>query len=134
MPDPEAPAGERVKILDFGLAKIYADSTHTEVSGGQGHTSIGAIMGTPAYMAPEQCRSLQQADGQSDVYSLGVRTAGAARAPGASPARLCAAGAIRSAPGEWCSDWWEMQPARPRAIVARCATRCRFAGAAHARG
>jgi serine/threonine protein kinase len=66
--DPEAPAGERVKILDFGLAKIYADATQ----GGSG-TGTGAIMGTPAYMAPEQCRSLQQADGQSDVYSLGSR-------------------------------------------------------------
>ena len=91
MPDPEAPAGERVKILDFGLAKIYADSTHTEVSGGQGHTSIGAIMGTPAYMAPEQCRSLQRADGQSDVYSLGerapTRRQSPARPPGPRPPR-----------------------------------------------
>ena len=62
-----------MKILDFGLAKIYADSTHTTGSEEIGHTSIGAIMGTPAYMAPEQCRSLQKADGQSDVYSLGER-------------------------------------------------------------
>ncbi|MBP6743575.1 MAG: protein kinase, partial [Deltaproteobacteria bacterium] len=66
--DPEAPAGERVKILDFGLAKLRADAQRI----GPGDTNTSAIMGTPAYMAPEQCRSLQQADGKSDVYSLGV--------------------------------------------------------------
>ena len=53
----------RVKILDFGLARIQTDETHL--------TASGAIMGTPAYMAPEQARSLP-VDHRADLFSLGV--------------------------------------------------------------
>ncbi|MGH2626394.1 MAG: protein kinase domain-containing protein, partial [Anaerolineales bacterium] len=63
----------RVKVLDFGLAKLRADSdpvgtTHlpTEV-----RTAIGAVAGTPAYMAPEQIRG-SAADERSDIFSLGL--------------------------------------------------------------
>ena len=64
--DPEMTGGERSKILDFGLAKII------EPEGGEGITNTGTILGTPAYMAPEQCKSARAADPKSDVYSLGV--------------------------------------------------------------
>ena len=64
--DPETTGGERAKILDFGLAKII------EPEGGEGITNTGTILGTPAYMAPEQCKSARAADPHSDVYSLGV--------------------------------------------------------------
>jgi serine/threonine protein kinase len=64
--DPETTGGERAKILDFGLAKII------EPEGGEGITNTGTILGTPAYMAPEQCKSARAADPKSDVYSLGV--------------------------------------------------------------
>jgi len=64
--DPETSGGERAKILDFGLAKII------EPEGGEGITNTGTILGTPAYMAPEQCKSARAADPKSDVYSLGV--------------------------------------------------------------
>ena len=64
--DPETTGGERSKILDFGLAKII------EPEGGEGITNTGTILGTPAYMAPEQCKSARAADPKSDVYSLGV--------------------------------------------------------------
>jgi ABC-type branched-subunit amino acid transport system substrate-binding protein len=57
----EASTG-RVKILDFGLARPAADSTHL--------TRTGIIMGTPSYMAPEQADS-RPVDGRSDVFSLG---------------------------------------------------------------
>ena len=64
--DVETSGGERAKILDFGLAKII------EPEGGEGITNTGTILGTPAYMAPEQCKSARAADPKSDVYSLGV--------------------------------------------------------------
>ena len=51
-----------VKILDFGLAKLEAES---------GLTSIGMAVGTIEYMAPEQVVS-DEPDGRSDVYGLGV--------------------------------------------------------------
>jgi eukaryotic-like serine/threonine-protein kinase len=51
-----------LKIADFGLARM------TE---GDGLTVTGAILGTPAYMSPEQCLG-NPLDGRSDLYSLGV--------------------------------------------------------------
>lgn len=72
--DSEAPAGERVKILDFGLARIAqtADAAADGAPASPARTSTSVIMGTPLYMAPEQCRGLAHADGRADVYSLGV--------------------------------------------------------------
>ena len=61
VPDPAMPNGERVKILDFGLAKLGQD----------GHTQVQNVFGTPRYMSPEQCRSSAQVDHRSDIYSLG---------------------------------------------------------------
>ncbi len=55
-----------VKVLDFGIAKLM----HTEASGLK--TSPGLIMGTPAYMSPEQCLGASDLDHRSDIYSLGV--------------------------------------------------------------
>jgi serine/threonine protein kinase len=61
----EAPTN-RVKILDFGLAKPLFDAEE-EVELTRAGTSAG---GTPAYMAPEQARGLPL-DGRADLYSLG---------------------------------------------------------------
>jgi eukaryotic-like serine/threonine-protein kinase len=53
-----------VKLLDFGLAKIRSQD-------GGSLTETNAVMGTPAYMAPEQLEG-QEADPRSDIYSLGL--------------------------------------------------------------
>jgi serine/threonine-protein kinase len=72
VPDPETPDGERVKIFDFGLAKLRLTSLAQAAGPTALHTQPGMIMGTPTYMAPEQCRSASNIDGKADVYSLGV--------------------------------------------------------------
>ncbi len=59
----EAPNG-RVKILDFGLAKPVEEADGKEL------TASGALVGTPAYMAPEQGLGLAL-DGRADLFSLG---------------------------------------------------------------
>ncbi|HEY1553066.1 MAG TPA: serine/threonine-protein kinase [Kofleriaceae bacterium] len=63
--DSEAPAGERVKILDFGIAKL------TDNNDARMHTRPGAVMGTPVYMSPEQCSDTSKTDHRADIYSLG---------------------------------------------------------------
>lgn len=68
VPDPDMPYGERIKLLDFGIAKMNA----TGQGPGMALTQTGQPIGTALYMAPEQCRGVRDVDGQADVYSLGV--------------------------------------------------------------
>jgi serine/threonine-protein kinase len=53
--------GEQARILDFGLAKRY----------GSNASLAGVALGTPRYMAPEQCRA-ESVDGRADLYSVGI--------------------------------------------------------------
>ena len=74
VPDPEAPGGERAKVLDFGIAKVLASA---QGQGGDAieqssQTRTGMMVGTPLYMAPEQCRGSGIIGDRADVYSLGV--------------------------------------------------------------
>jgi eukaryotic-like serine/threonine-protein kinase len=64
-------AQDRVKVLDFGIAKLR-EADQTESSAPQ--TKVGTIMGTPQYMSPEQCRGIRSEDLKpaSDVYSIGI--------------------------------------------------------------
>jgi hypothetical protein len=62
--DPEVPGGERAKVLDFGIAKLAGEP-------GAVKTQTSAMMGTPTFMSPEQCRGAGYVDQRSDVYSLG---------------------------------------------------------------
>jgi serine/threonine-protein kinase len=54
-----------VKILDFGIAKVVLPADFDL-------TSTANIMGSPAYMSPEQLRSAKNVDARSDIWSLGV--------------------------------------------------------------
>ncbi len=56
-----------VKVLDFGIAKVM------DVAGGMGtRTRTGMLLGTPAYMSPEQARSARDVDQRADLWSAGV--------------------------------------------------------------
>jgi serine/threonine protein kinase len=57
-------AGWQVKVLDFGIAKLYNQADI-------GLTQGGSAIGTPQYMSPEQCMG-EQLDGRSDIYSVGI--------------------------------------------------------------
>jgi serine/threonine protein kinase len=56
---------ETVKLVDFGIAKSFADEENKSAA----LTATGALLGSPAYMSPEQCQS-QPMDNRSDLYSL----------------------------------------------------------------
>ena len=68
IPDEGMPLGFRVKVLDFGIAKIK----HGEDQSSTLKTQAGFLMGSPAYMSPEQCRDSSDVDLRTDVYSLAI--------------------------------------------------------------
>jgi serine/threonine-protein kinase len=55
-----------VKLLDFGIAKLTGDQP------GSRRTRTGLVMGTPAYMSPEQCEGRGNVDHRADIYALGI--------------------------------------------------------------
>ncbi|MCC6662211.1 MAG: serine/threonine protein kinase [Polyangiaceae bacterium] len=62
----EGPRDVRVKLLDFGVAKVLWPS------GAAARTSTGVVMGTPDYLSPEQANGELSIDGRSDVFGAGV--------------------------------------------------------------
>jgi eukaryotic-like serine/threonine-protein kinase len=66
VPDPFAIHGERIKILDFGIAKLAAERVEDGM-----RTRTGVVLGTPTYMAPEQCKGTGEVDHRADLYALG---------------------------------------------------------------
>ena len=93
--------GYSIKILDFGVAREGLQ--HSSSAGTL--TDTGVVMGTAAYMSPEQIRG-EQADARSDIFSVGIMTIEAIT--GALPERG-AGGTIRSG-----------GPAALRRVLARC--------------
>jgi serine/threonine protein kinase/Tfp pilus assembly protein PilF len=93
------------KVLDFGLAKVVqpvssasqvaAQNTQTAISGGDEHlTSPGTMLGTVAYMSPEQVRT-KELDSRSDLFSFGAvlyeMATGKMPSEGASSGEICGA-------------------------------------------
>jgi serine/threonine-protein kinase len=65
----EASGQFQIKLLDFGIAKVM------DVAGGMGsRTKTGALLGTPAYMSPEQIKNSRNVDPRTDLWSAGVMT------------------------------------------------------------
>jgi len=61
------PEGNHIaKILDFGISKIFETNNNFTL------TRTGTVVGSPAYMAPEQASGREDLDGRADVWSLGV--------------------------------------------------------------
>lgn len=65
----EGAADDRVKVLDFGIAKL--DDGALSHDQGRGLTRMGAIYGTPEYMSPEQATG-RAVDGRTDLYAVGI--------------------------------------------------------------
>ena len=66
--------GGAVKVLDFGLAKLNepaAAAGASELPTGDARTAAGVILGTPAYMSPEQAEG-KPVDARSDIFSFGA--------------------------------------------------------------
>jgi serine/threonine-protein kinase len=65
--EPELPGGLRVKVLDFGIAKLIEDRDPMS-----GRTETGAFLGSPMFMSPEQCLDSKDVDHRTDIYALGA--------------------------------------------------------------
>ena len=63
----DSPPG--LKLLDFGIAQLYEDGHSYEEADG---TRTGVILGTPAFMSPEQLEGVRTVTPASDVYAVGV--------------------------------------------------------------
>ena len=67
-PDNVLVAGRHAMVSDFGVAKAMTESTRDTAA----LTTLGIVLGTPAYMAPEQITADPQVDHRVDIYAVGV--------------------------------------------------------------
>jgi serine/threonine-protein kinase len=68
--DPDTPY-EKIKVMDFGLAKLMDHSQGLGMMHRQTQTGLDFAVGTPGYISPEQVRG-EEVDFRSDIYSVGV--------------------------------------------------------------
>ncbi|MGK3997849.1 serine/threonine-protein kinase [Sorangium sp. So ce1024] len=67
---PQPDEAARVRVLDFGIAKLTA--AHGDTAWTSGRTGTGEMLGTPYYMSPEQILGEHDVDHRADIWSLGV--------------------------------------------------------------
>jgi serine/threonine-protein kinase len=65
--EPRAGKVPEAKVLDFGISAVAASEMNDATL-----TRDGALLGTPAYMSPEQLHDSRQVDARTDVYAFGV--------------------------------------------------------------
>jgi serine/threonine protein kinase len=110
--------GERVKVLDFGVAKV--DLPHGATP--DDITRTGTVIGSPHYMAPEQVRTLK-VDGRADIYALGCllfeMLTGTPPYGGDGVIEICAAHLIKPVPSMSSRGKPEL-PSDLEGIVAKC--------------
>ena len=68
--DPDTPY-EKIKVMDFGLAKLIDDTTGVGMMMHQSNTGLDFAVGTPGYISPEQVRG-EETDYRCDIYGVGV--------------------------------------------------------------
>ena len=114
----------RVKLLDFGLAKRVMGVLTEEAAGRTqpSLTAVGAVAGTPAYLAPEQLQG-KPADERSDIWALGVvlyeMASGAHPFHGKTVFELVSA-ILNEAPPPLTSGAGRVAPAWLRSVIERC--------------
>jgi serine/threonine protein kinase len=106
-----------IKVLDFGIAKLL-DPTSEQLQ----LTSDGAILGSPAYMAPEQMMSARTVDTRADIWALGVVLFGllGGRSPFAGPSVNATCARVLTQPAPHLGDLGVKVPAGLEALIARC--------------
>jgi serine/threonine protein kinase/Tol biopolymer transport system component len=111
----------RVKILDFGLAKLTHPESETQITKRTLDTEPGAVLGTVGYMSPEQVRG-EPADHRSDIFALGAilfeMAAGRRAFSGNSPADVMSA-ILNQEPPEITAERGDIAPSLKR-IISRC--------------
>jgi len=108
----------RVKILDFGLARVKAAAAGQEASSMPTETDTGIVMGTAGYMSPEQVRG-EHADVASDIFAFGCvlyEMAAGRRAFARETAAQSMAAVLETEPPELGTEI----PAAVREVVTRC--------------
>ncbi len=124
----------RVKVLDFGLARLVDHDAQQAIASTAAGTSPGTALGTPGYMAPEQMRG-QAVDARADLFSLGCvlyELVAGRRAFGGETGADAMSAVLKDDPPELGSGRSDVPPALER-IIHRCLEKdpaARFQGAA----